>query len=271
MERLKSFGINFVYTHNYDCEPGSHLSFEEILRAADDVGMLVSFTQPHFSHYDWKAADADRNQRLRASTPSSTSAWLRIIRRSSSTRMSHNATGYSEDMNPDMIDGLTDPRDTWSRNNARLALRAEAIVKRLDPTRIVYHHAVGQPRLDAHEQLLPQLRSRSRSFPTGSSTGRPGRQAGLHVRVRRAVHLGLGDVPRLVQGRSGHSAAPGSRGSSASPSGTPSSSATRAFQISEMEKTNLRWEARQFRAGELWHRWDYPYESARSSSTNATR
>src|SRR5262249_9378607 len=42
LERLKSFGINFVYTHNYGCEPGSHLSFEEVLRAADDVGMLVA-------------------------------------------------------------------------------------------------------------------------------------------------------------------------------------------------------------------------------------
>ncbi len=25
LERLKSFGINFVYAHNYGCEPGSHL------------------------------------------------------------------------------------------------------------------------------------------------------------------------------------------------------------------------------------------------------
>ena len=33
----------------------------------------------------------------------------------------------------------------------------------------------------------------------------------------------------------------------------------RAFRISEMEKKDLRWEARQFRAGKLWHRWDYPY------------
>lgn len=60
LERLKSFGINFVYAHNYDCLPGSHLSFAEILRAADDVGMLVALTQPHFSHYDWQASDADR-------------------------------------------------------------------------------------------------------------------------------------------------------------------------------------------------------------------
>src|SRR5207249_9909852 len=49
LERLKSFGINFVYTHNYGCEPGSHLSFEETLRAADDAGMLVALSQPHFS------------------------------------------------------------------------------------------------------------------------------------------------------------------------------------------------------------------------------
>ena len=34
----------------------------------------------------------------------------------------------------------------------------------------------------------------------------------------------------------------------------------RAFQISEAEKANLRWEAKQFRAGKLWHRWDYPSE-----------
>ncbi len=48
MRRLKSFGINFVYTHNYGCEPGTHLSFAEILKAADDVGMLISLSQPHF-------------------------------------------------------------------------------------------------------------------------------------------------------------------------------------------------------------------------------
>src|SRR5262249_53668610 len=56
MKRLQSFGINFVYTHNYGCEPGSHVSFTEVLRAADDTGMLVALSQPHFAHYDWKAA-----------------------------------------------------------------------------------------------------------------------------------------------------------------------------------------------------------------------
>ena len=46
----------------------------------------------------------------------------------------------------------------------------------------------------------------------------------------------------------------------------------RAFQISEAEKANLRWEAKQFRAGKLWHRWDYPVRGRLdATSTNATR
>ena len=67
--RLKRIGINFVYTHNYGCEPGSHLSFAEILRAADDVGMLVALSQPHFAQYDWKMPAAAAEERLRAPRP----------------------------------------------------------------------------------------------------------------------------------------------------------------------------------------------------------
>jgi len=140
MERMQSFGINFVYAHNYDCEPGSHVSYEEILKAADDVGMLVSFTQPHFSGYEWKDADADRNNGYARHA----AFYVHVAQNHPSVvaySMSHNATGYDEDMNPDLIDGAHDPRDTWAKNNVKLALRAEAIVHQLDPSRIVYHHA----------------------------------------------------------------------------------------------------------------------------------
>ena len=50
-----------------------------------------------------------------------------------------------------------------------------------------------------------------------------------------------------------------SRGSSASPSGTRSSSATELSGSASRRRANLRWEAAQFRAGKFWHRWDYPY------------
>src|SRR4029077_6485586 len=121
LDRLRSIGINFVYTHNYDCEPGSHLSFAEILRAADDVGMLVALTQPHFSHYDWKEPDADENNGYARHA----AFYARVAGKHPSVvmiLMSHNATGYEEDMNPDLIDGIHDPRDTWSARNAKLAL-----------------------------------------------------------------------------------------------------------------------------------------------------
>src|SRR5262249_19283618 len=134
LERLKAIGINYVYTHNYGCEPGSHLGFAEVLRAADDVGMLVGFSQPHFSHYDWKAANAvQENGYLRHAEFYAHRAWNHpsVVLYT----MSHNATGYAEDMNPDMIDGVHDPRESWARNNVKLALRAEAIVRRLDPSR----------------------------------------------------------------------------------------------------------------------------------------
>ncbi|MDP6354304.1 MAG: hypothetical protein QF473_04350, partial [Planctomycetota bacterium] len=107
LERLQSFGINFVYTHNYGCQPGSHLSFEEILKAADDVGMLVAFSQPHFGHYDWQASDAgETNGYLRHAK-----FYAQVAQNHPSVvmySMSHNATGYSEDMNPDLIDGIHD-------------------------------------------------------------------------------------------------------------------------------------------------------------------
>ena len=140
LERLKSFGINFVYMHNYGCEPGSHLGFAEILRAADDAGMLVALSQPHFGHYDWSRSGADRDNGYARHAE----YYVGVAQNHPSVvmySMSHNATGYAEDMNPEMIDGIYDRRDKWSLDNSKKALRAEAIVKRLDPGRIIYHHS----------------------------------------------------------------------------------------------------------------------------------
>ena len=120
--RLKRIGINFVYTHNYGCEPGTHVSFEEILCAADDVGMLVALSQPHFAHYDWQMPGAPQNNGyahharfyvgVAGSHPS-------VVFYS----MSHNSTGYDEDMNPEMIDGIQSARSQWAENNVKRALQ----------------------------------------------------------------------------------------------------------------------------------------------------
>ncbi len=258
LKRLQGFGINFVYTHNYGCEPGSHVSFAEVLRAADDVGMLVAFSQPHFSHYDWKVADADRaNGYARHAA-----FYVRAAQNHPSVvaySMSHNATGYDEDMNPDRIDGITDPReDTWSRNNARLALRAQAIVSALDPGRVVYHHSSGNlgsmHTSNLYLNFVP-VQEVSDWFEHWATKGvKPvflceygvpftwdwtmyrgwyrGRREWGSARVPWEFCLAEWDAQFLGDG---------------------------AYRVSEAEKANLRWEAKQFRAGNLWHRWDYPH------------
>ena len=258
LERLKTLGINFVYTHNYGCQPGSHLGFAEILRAADDVGMLVSFSQPHFSHYDWQAPDADRNNGYARHAE----FYIRATQNHPSVvmySMSHNATGYSEDMNPDMIDGIHDVRDNWAMRNVKLALRAEAIVTHLDPSRIVYHHASGNLGsmhvINFYPNFVP-VQEMSDWFEHWATQG---------VKPLFTCEYGAPFTWDWAMYRGWYK---GKRefGSAVVPwefclaewnaqfFGDP------AFQISDMEKRNLRWEAKQFREGKLWHRWDYPHQ-----------
>ncbi len=211
MLRLQSLGINFVYTHNYGCEPGTHISFTDILRAADDVGMLVSFSQPHCGQYDWKKPDADRNNGYAHHAE----FYVRAAENHPSVvfySMNHNSTGYTDDMNPDMIDGLSRPGSRGGQDNAARAQRAEAIVHRLDPSRIVYHHSSGNLELDAHQQFLQQLGPGPGNVRLVRALGDQGREAVVHLRILRALHLGLGHVPRLVQGEAGVRQRPGAVG-----------------------------------------------------------
>ncbi len=258
LERLKGFGVNLVYTHNYGCEPGSHLGFSEILRAADDVGMLVAFSQHHFSHYDWKADGADRDNGYAKHAE----FYVRQAQNHPSVvlyAMSHNATGYDEDMNPDLIDGVHDPRDTWARNNVKLATRAEAIVRRLDPGRIVYHHASGNLGSMHNSNFYPNfapIQELSDWFEHWAAEG---------IKPMFTCEYGAPFTWDWSMYRGWYK---GERnfGSTRVPwefcfaEWNAQFLGDRAFRISEMERANLRWEAKKFRAGELWHRWDYPFE-----------
>lgn len=255
--RLKSFGINFVYTHNYNCQPGSHLSFAEILRAADDVGMLVALSQPHFRDYEWETPDSEQtNGYLRHAE-----FYVRVAQNHPSVvmySMSHNTTGYSEDMNPDMIDGVQEKRSPGGLKNMGKALRAEAIVRRLDQSRIIYHHSSGnlgsmhtsnfypnfvpvQEQSDwfehwAQKGVKPLFTCEYATPTTWDWTMYRGWYKG-----KRA--FGGAQVPWEFCLAEWNSQFLGDR----------------AFQVSEKEKKNLRWEAEQFRTGNLWKRWDYPY------------
>lgn len=258
LKRLQSLGINLVYTHNYDCEPGSHLSFTEILRAADDVGMLVALSQPHFSHYEWANADADRTNGYARHA----AFYVGVARNHPSVvayAMSHNATGYNEDMNPHRIDGIQDARDSWARRNVARAVRAEAIVRGLDSRRIVYHHASGNlgplHAINFYPNFVP-VQEMSDWFEHWATEG------------VKPVYLCEYGTPFTWDWAMYRGWYRGKRefGSAVVPwefclaEWNAQFFGDRAFEISEQEKRNLRWEANQFRAGKVWHRWDYPHQ-----------
>ncbi|HOW65932.1 MAG TPA: glycoside hydrolase family 2 TIM barrel-domain containing protein [Verrucomicrobiota bacterium] len=263
LERLRSIGVNLVYTHNYGCEPGSHLGFQEVLRAADDVGMLVAFSQPHFSHYDWKSSDADQTNGYAHHAE----YYVRIAQNHPSVvmySMSHNATGYEEDMNPDMMDGVQAPRDQWSSRNAKVALRAEAIVKQFDPSRIVYHHASGNlgsmhpinfyPNFVPIQEMSDWFEARATRSVKPVFVCEYGAPFTWDWTLYRGWYQGQREF-----------------GSARVPwefclaEWNAQFLGDFAYQISEPEKANLRWEAKQFQAGNRWHRWDYPYQVGSAS------
>jgi hypothetical protein len=257
LKRLRSFGINFVYAHNYGCQPGTHVSYAEILKAADDTGMLVAFSQPHFGHYEWRDANADRANGYARHAE----FYVRVAQNHPSViaySMSHNATGYDEDMNPDRIGTSHDPRaDGSGRNSAALALRAESIVKGLDPSRIVYHHSSGNlssmHTCNFYLNFVP-IQELSDWFETWATKG-----------IKPAFLCEYG-VPFSWDWTMYRGWYKGQRnfGSAQVPwefclaEWNAQFLGDRAYRIGEREKRNLRWEAGQFRAGNLWHRWDYP-------------
>ena len=256
MQRYKSFGINFVYTHNYGCEPGSHLAFEDLLRAADDEGMLLSFSQPHFSHYDWTAPDADQSNGYAQHA----AFYVRLAQNHPSVifySMSHNGTGYSEDMNPDMIDGVHSERDQWATRNAGRAQRAEAIVAKLDPSRIVYHHAsgnLGPMHVDNFYGNWIPIQEMSDWFEHWATTG------------IKPVFTCEYSVPFMWDWSMYRGWYKGKRefGSAVVPwefsvaEWDAQFLGDQSYKVTDEEKAVLRWEAGKFREGKGWFRWDAP-------------
>jgi hypothetical protein len=270
--RMKTFGINFVYTHNYGCQPGDHLSFDELLRAADDTGMLVSLSQPHFGHYSWDAADADESNgyvrhaefycRVAGNHPS-------VVCYSTS----HNACGYNDDMNPDLIDGIYQNLNQWSVAAQKKALRAEAIIKRIDPARFVYHHSSGNLGSMHTSNFYPNwtpIQELSDWYEHWATKG---------VKPMFMCEYGAPFTWDFAMYRGYYGTDPKSGkpirnfGSASCPwefcmaEWDAQFYGDRAFKCSELEKECLRFETRNLKSGKTgWHRWDYPQECLGSTA-----
>jgi len=262
MERMKSIGINFVFTANFNNLPGAVISPVEVLRAADDVGMLIAFTQPHMGGYDtdWaKPAEGD----LQSDYARHAAFYVRMAGNHPAVvcyMMNPNAGGYSDDMNPDLIDGKYQRPKVAAVEHM---LRAQAIVKHLDSTRIIYHHASGNldPVLASmhtsnfYTNMTP-IQELSDWFQHWAAEGvKPvflneyGSPYPWDWMMYRGWYKGVREFGNAVVPWEFCMAEWDSQ-----------FVGDRAFQISENEKTNLRWEAQQSKdkGDEGWHRWDYP-------------
>lgn len=257
LQRLKSTGINFVYTHNYDSEPGSHLSFDEILRAADDTGMLVALSQPHFSAYDWDSPDSDMNNGYAHHA----AFYTRVAGNHPSVvfySTSHNSTGYSQDMNPEQIGTRTRMEGLQPGRNVPRAQRAESIIHQLDPSRIVYHHSSGNLSsmytCNFYGNWIP-LQEMNEWFGKWASSGE---LPAVLVEYSTPFTWDYGMYRGWYKGKREF-------GSAMVPwefclaEWNAQFIGDRAYMISDYEKENLRWEAARFTNGEVWGRSQYPY------------
>ena len=137
-------------------------------------------------------------------------------------------------------------------------MRCEAIVKRLDPARIVYHHSSGNLSamytLNFYPNFVP-IQELDDWFEHWATAGvKPlmlveyGAPFGWDWTMYRGWYNGRREF--------GNAAVPWEY---CLAEWNAQFLGDAAYQISDREKRNLRWEAQQFRQGRSWFRWDYPY------------
>jgi beta-galactosidase len=265
MKRLKKIGVNTLYTHNYGCEPGSHLGFEEIFRAADDVGMLISLSLPHARSYDWdmpKAADTN-------GYAGHAEFYVRMAQNHPSVVMysaNHNMLGYAQDMNPDLIDGFHSnlgEKEPRSDRGAVLAGKIEEIIKRFDTTRILYHHSSGNCgsmyTINCYLNFVP-IQERSDWFRHWATEGIKPLflcEYGVPIGMSWTLHRGWEDGKwykgknHYTNGKLQYQFCTAEWGSQFL--------GDDSYNLTEEEKANIRFEAGKWRAGQTWYRWDYPF------------
>ncbi len=266
MRRLRAWGFNAAYTHNYGCRPGSHLAFDEILRAADDVGLLLSFSLPHMRDYDWEGEEPEKHNGYEQHLE----WYVSCAQNHPSVVMysqHHNITAYRDNENPLRIplvlDGLFTGRVA---DRIQRAYSLEPVLRKFDRTRVQYNHA-GSSRLvssiNCYLNWTP-MQERSEWFQRWSEYG---------ARALFVVEYGepLFRSYSTVRGPWSRILGAGLRQHQYAEWGAPVHGDA-AFELSEFERVSLLWEAEQFRRNEPFSRDQYPLrrEMLRADVQNLT-
>jgi beta-galactosidase len=250
--RLKWWGYNSAYTHNYDCRPGSHIAFEEILRAADDTGMLLGFSLPHVSDYNWEGERPEERNGYERHLE----WYVRCARNHPSVVMysqNHNSTAHADDEDPQRMPLVLDCLHTgYLGERLRRIYDLESVLRRFDKHRILYNHS-GPSRsmytMNCYLNWTP-MQERSEWFARWAEWG---------ARPLCLVEYGEPYEASFMNLRG-----PWSRVRSMDLfqyQYTEWGAATRgdaAFDLHDVEKDVLRWEAGRFRRKEPFGIGDYP-------------
>ncbi|MCK4283123.1 MAG: hypothetical protein KAX44_02310, partial [Candidatus Brocadiae bacterium] len=139
--RLKWMGYNAAYTHNYSCRPGSHIAFEGILRAADDEGVLLSFSLPHMRDYDWQGEEPEK----RSGYERHLEWYVRCAQNHPSVVMysqNHNWLAYQDDENPERMPLIMDSLLGDAQvEQIHQVYERESILRKFDRARPQYNHS----------------------------------------------------------------------------------------------------------------------------------
>ena len=134
--RMKAAGMNTIYGHNYGCGVGTNLAYEEMLHAADDVGMLVVYALPGYQKYGWTMAMREKSPEKTSGYSDDLEHFIHEAQNHPSVVMYvlHDGGGSAQDQNPDWIDDKAAGAG-WQQVQAEKAIHA------FDETRPIYHHA----------------------------------------------------------------------------------------------------------------------------------
>ena len=104
-EGIEPFPNDFKVSHNArEIHEAFNSKSDEELKAADDMGMLVAFSQPHCQHYQWTGQDAERTNGYARHA----AFYARVAGNHPAVvmySMNHNALSYFGDTDPDLTDG----------------------------------------------------------------------------------------------------------------------------------------------------------------------
>jgi hypothetical protein len=253
--RLKIFGVNMVYTHNYGCTPGSHLGFEEMMNAADDCGMLFSLSLPHAGNYDFKTSDETKN-----GYPQHAEFYVRMAQNHPSVvfySMNHNIGSYAFDMIHDLMGDKE-----WLPNGQlwaphKLALRTEAIVKGFDQSRVVYHHGSGNVGSMDCVNFYPNFAPVQEVSDWFEHWAEKGVKPIFPDEYGAPIPWDFGMYRGYYKGKKDY-------GSAFVPwqcciaEWDSQFFGDRVFNITKQEQEILRFEGRKLKQGDAYHRWDYP-------------